>query len=110
MKVPVVKKETGGAAFPRESVYAKCEACGWDENPSVSGMTLREYAAIELRIPDSGVDWLDEMIVKAERRDIATKAMQGLIIKFSGTAGYTSVHIATDAYTIADSMIKECAK
>ena len=104
MKVPVVKKETGGQAFP--SIHVKY-TCGSLITKHIPGMTLREYAAIELRIPDSGVDWLDEMIAKAERRDIATKAMQGLIIKFSGAAGYTSVHIAKDAYTIADSVLKE---
>jgi hypothetical protein len=29
------------------------------------GMDLRHYAAIHLRLPDSGLDWLDEMIRKA---------------------------------------------
>ena len=29
------------------------------------GMDLRQYAAIHLRLPDSGLDWLDEMIRKA---------------------------------------------
>ena len=26
------------------------------------GMTMRQYAAIHLRVPNSGADWLDDMI------------------------------------------------
>lgn len=31
-----------------------------------SGLTKREYAAILLKIPDSGSDWLDDMIKKSQ--------------------------------------------
>ncbi len=41
-------------------------------------MTLRQYAAIKLRVPDSGTDWLDEMISKSLRDDVAAKVMQGM--------------------------------
>jgi hypothetical protein len=37
-------------------------------------MTLRQYAAIKLRIPDSGTDWLDRMILKSKRDDLAAQA------------------------------------
>ena len=42
-----------------------------------SGMTLRQYAAIKLAVPDSGLPWLDEMIVQSRRFNIddATLAM-----------------------------------
>lgn len=43
---------------------------------SSTGMSLRAYAAIKLKQPDSGIDWLDEMIRKARIDEIATKAMQ----------------------------------
>lgn len=33
-----------------------------------SGFTKREYAAILLRVPDSGEKWLDDMILKANTR------------------------------------------
>jgi len=42
--------KTGGPAFP---LFA---ATGY------AGMTLRQYAAIHLKVPDSGTDWLDDMI------------------------------------------------
>lgn len=31
------------------------------------GLTKREYAAILLRVPDSGADWLDEMILRSHK-------------------------------------------
>ena len=37
-------------------------------------MTLRQYAAIKLRVPNSGTDWLDEMILKSLRDELAAKA------------------------------------
>jgi hypothetical protein len=36
-----------------------------------SGMSLRQYAAIKLKVPDSGIDWLDAMILKSLRDDFA---------------------------------------
>lgn len=36
-----------------------------------NGFSKREYAAILLRVPDSGVDWLDDMI--KESRELETE-------------------------------------
>ena len=44
---------------------------------SRSGMSLRAYAAIKLRVPDSGLDWLDEMIRKSLRDKFAGQALAG---------------------------------
>ncbi len=70
---------------------------------------LREYAAIKLRIPDSGIDWLDEMIVKAERRNIAAKAMQGLLAN-SDVDIHAKEDIAILSYEHADAIIKKWYK
>ena len=43
-----------------------------------ASLTPRVYAAIHLRIPDSGIDWLDKMIAKAERRDLAAQVFQAI--------------------------------
>ena len=51
----------GGPAFPRSAT---------DHCHSQEGMTLRQYAAIKLCVPDSGTDWLDEMIVKSRNFDV----------------------------------------
>jgi len=32
-------------------------------------MSLRAYAAIHLRVPDSGIDWLDRMIERSRELD-----------------------------------------
>ena len=52
---------TGGPAFPNEGFN------GWGEPQQ--GMTLRQYAAIHLKVPSSGTDWLDEMIEEANKLD-----------------------------------------
>ena len=44
-----------------------------------SGMSVRQYAAIKLRVPDSGDDWLDDMIRSSLRDELAAKAMQGML-------------------------------
>lgn len=68
------KIEDGGPAFPsnRDMRYEQ-------EFDHEGGMTLRQYAAIKLRVPNSGTDWLDEMIRTSLRDDLAAKAMQGYL-------------------------------
>lgn len=93
----------GGQAFP-------ClERGGSGLDLTDGGMTLRQYAAIKLRVPDSGTDWLDEMIRTSQRDYFAAKAMQGLM-------GRNWEHINSDAeiistwaasaYGVADAMLK----
>ena len=41
------------------------------------GLSQRAYAAIHLRVPDSGLPWLDTMIERARRDEFAKAAMQG---------------------------------
>jgi hypothetical protein len=53
----------GGYAFP--SIVSDPAFLRWEP-----GVTLRQYAAIKLRVPDSGTDWLDEMIVKSRNFDV----------------------------------------
>lgn len=62
--------ENGGPAFPHDTSARFCER---------SGMTLRQYAAIKLRVPNSGTDWLDEMIRQSLRNEFAAKAMPAVI-------------------------------
>ncbi len=44
---------------------------GNPEQGGALGFTKRQYAAIKLKVPGSGLDWLDEMIIKARRDDLA---------------------------------------
>ena len=67
-----------------------------------SGMTLRQYAAIKLAVPDSGLPWLDEMIVKSNRERLAAAALQGMNLDFN----FSCTTYAMDAYLIADAMLR----
>ena len=46
------------SAFP---VYGECRRG--------EGLSLRQYAAIKLRVPESGVKWLDAMIRESRKQD-----------------------------------------
>lgn len=68
-------------AFPSKGSANCTSVSGYTsfQNIEFEGMSKREYAAIKLRVPDSGTEWLDEMIRKANRRESAQIAMQGLL-------------------------------
>jgi hypothetical protein len=75
------------------------------------GMTLRQYAAIKLRVPESGTDWLDDMIRKSNRDYFAAAALQGNLAGQSVDVGYYEGKdawnkAAEDAYAVADAMLK----
>ena len=71
----------------------------------MSDMNLRQYAAIKLKVPNSGTDWLDEMIRQSLKDDFAAKAMQGLLAADTQFTMY-SAQIAEIAYKQADEMLK----
>lgn len=101
------KIEDGGPAFPF--------AC---QGPTTApeayyGMTLRQYAAIKLRVPNSGTDWLDEIISKSMRDEFAAKVMQGMYNDGSVVAASKLVDDSTNmnavaswAYAQADAMLR----
>lgn len=90
----------GGPAFPTDS-----ERQNGANSYHYEGMTLRQYAAIKLRVPESGDEWLDDMIRKSLRDELAAKAMQASRSRSSNYASWGD--IAVDAYEIADAMLKE---
>ena len=108
-------KETDGAPVDESPDYTgipKPKFSGYQIDTraiKVKDVSLQIMAAIELRIPDSGIDWLDKMIAKAERRDIAVKLLQGDLANSNN--GFTSFERAAEiAYEEADAMIAERAK
>lgn len=96
-------KETGESAFPTD---------GDNYGPKWSnpGMTLRQYAAIKLKVPDSGEDWLDAMILAALRNDFAAKAMPlaaNLDAEYRGDQkSIDAAYVAALAFEIAETMLK----
>ena len=85
----------GGPAFPLQSI-------GPEFQPGYSGMTLRQYASIKLCVPDSGLPWLDEMIVQSNRERLAAAALE----KASRGSDRSADEIAKRAFYIADAMLK----
>jgi hypothetical protein len=86
------KIDDGGPAFPAGIQMRDPVTLEWGDLPP-QGMSLRAYAAIKLRVPDSGIDWLDAMIVKAKRDEFAGMEVQGFMEcqgisdHYEGTAG-----------------------
>lgn len=86
-------------AFPNESN-------AYMQMPDCFGMSKRFYAAIKLRVPDSGEEWLDEMIRKSNRRDAAQYAMQGLLS--NGTENiYEKDLTVLRSFQYADELLKQ---
>lgn len=102
--------ETGGPAFPCHPEIIP------HRDHDFAGMTLRQYAAIKLRVPNSGTDWLDEMIRESLRDEMAKVAMNALEFRGdnggrdpSGVLGEYmtgSEETAVVAYWMADAMLK----
>lgn len=74
--------DDGGPAFPIPIAAIEYEGeprvynSAWETG--CVGMTLRAYAAIKLGVPESGIDWLDAMIVKSNRDRFAGQIACGL--------------------------------
>lgn len=70
----MIKKEgTASQAFPStETIDKNGDRSSWFD----PGLNKREYAAIHLRVPDSGVDWLDAMIRESNFNATVTKIAQ----------------------------------
>ena len=71
----------GGPAFPQLISFnpngeAVTAGMYFAEGP---GMSLRQYAAIKLCVPDSGTPWLDEMIRKSLKDRFAGQALAGIM-------------------------------
>lgn len=106
------KIQDGGPAFPLADSNAEYESTSREH---CNGMTLRQYAAIKLKVPGSGTGWLDDMIRDSQRDDLAGRAMQALIEKNSlfvsddgGNAELVSmrVGVSVSSYVYADAMLK----
>lgn len=73
------------------------------------GLTAQEHAAIQLRVPMSGTEWLDEMIRKRNRMDYAQAALHGIAAD-PNMADLTADDIARFAYKLVNAMIREGEK
>jgi hypothetical protein len=104
---------TGGPAFPQDYEHVRVLAELASEmtdkqllkaTKQLAGMTLRQYAAIHLKVPNSGDDWLDEMIATSVRNDLAAKVLQ---VALAGRPeSSTAEQLVKLTYIIADEMVK----
>lgn len=90
---PIAFQEHDASGMPLTEMYTH------------GGMTMREYAAIKLRVPGCGEEWLDEMIKQSLRDEFAEKALQGLL----GDHSYEKPidELVNWSYRIADAMLAE---
>lgn len=96
----------GGPAFPATMLDSE-HGIAW--NDSQTGMTLRQYAAIQLRVPESGTDWLDDMIRESLRDDLAANVLQGFMVRANGVNELDDDHLleaGKTCYRMADAMRK----
>jgi hypothetical protein len=96
------EKDTGGPAFPQNDLS------GYGMGPAEfgnGGMTLRQYAAIQLKQPNSGIDWLDAMILAAKRDELATQALNGFLSDPELTR-WDGKKFAEQSYSTADAMLE----
>ena len=105
---PVVGRcsECDGKAFTDEGYCRHCDGIG---HLHEGGLTKRERACIDLRIPESGNAELDVLIAKAQRRDTAAMAMQGYNANASESQ-MPSSRTAELSIQDADALLAELAK
>ncbi len=84
-----------------------------------TGLTKRENACIQLRVPKSGDDELDVLIKEARRHEAAVRAMEGLLanperykyitklVSEGMTQEFATAKNAYKALKMADALIKE---
>ena len=104
-------QDNGGPAFPTADLSAygigPCSSPDGNEY-RIYGMSLRAYAAIKLRVADSGIDWLDDMIRQSQRDEFAGQALAGYLVNPNSHSGYTDN--ARKAYVSASAMLTERSK
>lgn len=84
---------------------------GLQHDVSFNGMSLREYAAIKLSVPDSGTDWLDAMIEKSLLNEFMGNAMQAalshqVVVVNIGDGLVSFDEVAQKSICIAQAMLK----
>lgn len=100
------KPDDGGPAYPTNAI----------DNSGFEGRSLRAHAAIELRVPRSGINWLDDMIREAKRDELAGMAMQGMYAATKRNYNNSAMNWPNEAkcsewaYSQADAMLAERSK
>lgn len=100
-------------AFPRSGFEASLSASSGTDTLPQDGMTLQQYAAIKLKVPNSGIEWLDDMIRESLRNDFAAAALSGWLASYGPDAEHPTTSInrgantAANAFKLAEQMCPE---
>lgn len=101
-------QDDGGPAYPCD-LRDRPDILEIDPDGNVknkhSGMSLRTRAAIDLKVDDSEVPFVNDMIRKSQRRELAGLAMQGML-----ASDLTSGQHGKTAYEFADEVLAESSK
>lgn len=65
-------------------------------------MTIQQHAAINLMIPSSGCEVLDQMIWEAKRDHVATQIMKAMVSSDSVRPRFSQEDLSAKAYESAD--------
>jgi hypothetical protein len=108
------KKQRGGnemkdgdSAFPVRERWDS-GADQWDLLSS--GLTMKQYAAIHLKVPRSGDADIDAMIRESRRAELAGQALAGYSVMFPETGAINPKSAAEWCCGMADAMIAELEK
>jgi hypothetical protein len=71
------------------------------------GISAQKYAAIHLRVPQSGDENLNRMIRASRRAEFAGQALEGNVF---GDNVHDRKALATSCFTVADAMLAEWEK
>ena len=73
-----------------------------------SGINIRDYACIHLKVPKTGKPWLDELITDSLRNEMAGRAMQGNLSnhRIDQDSYYRNNLIPILSYELADAMLQ----
>jgi hypothetical protein len=69
-----------------------------------NGLTVREHAAILLRVPQSGLPWLDAMIRRSNRLELAKATMRLPRVPYEQCEEEAIDH----AFLLADAILSVC--
>lgn len=101
-KIETKHDDGGGSAYPSEQGHIPDGTWNQTYEP---GMSVRQYAAIKLKVPDSGTDWLDEMIYESLRNEYAGHALAGTLA--NNEVDFLHKDCAELCAKAADAMIEE---
>ncbi len=110
-----MKDELQGNEPAMPEIKTKMESGSFNGRPYIyggvyntKGLTKIEYACIHLELPESGTPWLDKLIAKKQRQNIAEKVLQGLLAgDIALKVGYSNSETSIE---FADALLSELNK